>query len=258
MVTPQLFIAKVMHKRFFPRVNAFTYKVYYLNLPLAQLEALPKNLVFAVDRPALFSFYRHDYGGHDGGDLRAWAINLFAQYGHKADAYAIHLITMPRIFGYAFNPVSFWMAYDHDQKLRGVIAEVNNTFGETHNYLCVTSDGAPITPQDWLGTEKVFHVSPFLERSGQYAFRFHERGKNLGIWIDYKDAKGERQLATSLIGQHKALSTAALREAFFAIPFVTLKTIALIHWQALVLVFKKVRYICKPPQLAARHSRTQK
>lgn len=249
-------MAKVMHKRFFPRENAFTYSVYYLSLPLTQLDRLPQNAVFAVDRFALFSFHRKDYGARDGSDLRTWAVKLLAQHGHDAETDELVLVTMPRILGYAFNPVSFWMAYDKDGRLRAVLAEVNNTFGETHSYLCIPPDGAPINPQEWMTAEKLFHVSPFLERKGHYAFRFHEHEKSLGIWIDFFLEKDKKQLATSLVGQREPLTAAALIRAFVAIPFVTLKTIFLIHWQALVLAFKKIRYIDKPPQHAVRHSRS--
>lgn len=254
---PQLFMAKVMHKRFFPRINAFTYGVYYLSLPLSVLDKLPRTFIFNIDGPALFSFYRKDYGARDGSDLHVWVKRLFAQHGHALDGCEVILITMPRICGYAFNPVSFWMAYDQNGNIRAVLAEVNNTFGETHSYLCANQGMHPITQHQWMKAEKFFHVSPFLERKGEYAFRFHDAGKTLGLWIDYFHENGEKQLATSLTGHRVTLTNSALIKAFLAIPFVTLKTILLIHWQALILFFKKIRYINKPPQLATRHSHSK-
>lgn len=257
-MTPQLFIAKTMHRRFFPAANQFVYKVYYLALPLSTLPALPHSLVFAVNRPALFSFYAKDYGGRDGGDLKSWAIALFAQHGiaqQTLESGEIILITMPRILGYAFNPVSFWLCFDAANQLRAVIAEVNNTFGETHSYLCANPDGGVLDAQTWLHAEKIFHVSPFLSRKGTYLFRFNPQPKGLGIWIDYFMEADKKQLATSLIGTLVPFSQQALLKAFFAIPFVTLKTIFLIHWQALMLALKKIRYHNKPPQHPTRSSK---
>lgn len=253
-LTPQLFMAKVMHKRLFPRVNAFTYGVYYLCLPLSVLDRLPRDFIFNIDGPALFSFYRKDYGARDGSDLHTWVTQLFVQHGHALDGCEVFLITMPRIFGYAFNPVSFWIAYDQNDSIRAVLAEVNNTFGETHSYLCANRGTQPIASHQWIRSEKLFHVSPFLERKGEYAFRFHDAGKTLGLWIDYFHENGEQQLATSLTGHRVALTRSALIKVFLAIPFVTLKTILLIHWQALILFLKKTRYINKPPQRPERHS----
>jgi uncharacterized protein len=255
-MTPQIFMAKTMHKRFFPRENHFVYSVYYLALPLSQLKKSPNNFVFRLNRFALFSFYEKDYGPRDGSDLQAWAINLFKQHSVVLDGCEIMLFTMPRILGYAFNPVSFWMCCDAQKNLRAVIAEVNNTFGETHSYLCVPHDGTVIDPDGWLKAEKLFHVSPFLERKGDYVFRFNAGTDKVAIWIDYFVENNKKQLTTSLIGTLQPFSNAALLKAFLAIPFVTIKTIVLIHWQALVLAFKKIRYIDKPEQLNVRSSRT--
>lgn len=254
---PQLFMAKTMHKRFFPRVNQFVYSVYYLALPLSSLNKLPKSFVFNVNKFALFGFYEKDYGARDGSNLQTWAKNLFLQHGVDVPNGEIVLYTMPRILGYAFNPVSFWMWFDAARQLRAVIAEVNNTFGETHSYLCVNPDGSALDPDCWMTAKKLFHVSPFLERKGSYAFRFKAEAEKLGIWIDFYLEEGQKQLATSLIGQMIPFSKTTLLKAFLAIPFVTLKTIILIHWQALVLSMKKIRYIDKPPQLSVRSSLTE-
>ena len=253
---PQIFVAKTMHKRFFPRENHFIYSVYYLALPLSQLKQLLQGTMFSVNRFALFSFYEKDYGARDGSPLEVWARNLFVQHGVDIPDGEIVLFTMPRILGYAFNPVSFWMCFDVQKNLRAVIAEVNNTFGETHSYICVNKDGAPIDPEAWLKAEKLFHVSPFLERKGSYAFRFNVGAEKLAIWIDYFVEAGQKQLATSLIGTLIPFSNVTLLKAFLAIPFVTIKTIILIHWQAVVLAFKKIRYIDKPQQLSTRSSMT--
>lgn len=256
-ISPQLFMAKTMHKRFFPRENHFIYSVYYLALPLSQLKQLPEDFVFGVNRFALFSFYEKDYGRRDGSDLQAWAENLFKQHGVMLEQCEIVLTTMPRILGYAFNPVSFWLCFDAQKNLRAVIAEVNNTFGETHSYLCVNNDGSPLDSETWSRSEKLFHVSPFLERKGTYAFRFKTGVDTLAIWIDYFSEEGKKQLATSLIGGLQPFNHAGLFRAFLTIPFVTLKTIALIHWQALVLACNRIRYIDKPGQLKVRSSKTR-
>ena len=137
---------------------------------------------------------------------------------------------------------------DEDQNIRAVLSEVHNTFGEHHSYLCKKEDLSPIESNDWLHAEKLFHVSPFLEREGSYAFRFSYKDDKLGVWIDYFDSKGNLQLMTSLVGKLHPLTNRTIRKVFWSHPLVTLKTILLIHWQAAKLVFKRIKYISKPQQ----------
>ncbi len=252
-MTAQLLTAKVMHKRLLPRVNVFTYSIYYYVLPLSALSVLP----VARNRPGLTGFYDRDHGARDGGDLASWARDLLSRYGVTAADGEIVLVAMPRILGYVFNPVSFWLCHDRGGALRAVICEVNNTFGESHSYLCAHHDGRVITREDWLAAAKLFHVSPFLEREGSYQFRFDSRPESFAVWIDFYDTAGNKKLLTSLIGTLSPLTPAAVRGAFWRHPLVTIKAILLIHWQAVKLVACGIRHIRKPPQRTEKTSATR-
>lgn len=257
VMTSAIYTAKVMHKRLFPKVNQFTYGVYYLALPLDQLGRLDDGWRFGVNRRALVSFHERDHGARDGSPLEPWIRGILAKHAAHVAITDITLITMPRIFGYVFNPVSFWMCFDASQQLRAVLAEVHNTFGEAHNYLIVHADGRAIAADDLLYARKIFHVSPFLPREGSYQFRFAYNPESMGVTINYHDAEGQLQLITMLSGQFKAFNPMNLRRAFWQHKLVTLKTISLIHYQAIKLIAKGVRYIVKPSQLVARLSVTQ-
>lgn len=252
-----IYTAKVMHKRLFPKVNQFTYGVYYLALPLDQLGRLDDGWRFGVNRRALVSFHERDHGARDGSPLEPWIRGILAEHAAHVAITDITLITMPRIFGYVFNPVSFWMCFDASQQLRAVLAEVHNTFGEAHNYLIVHADGRALAADDLLYARKIFHVSPFLPREGSYQFRFAYNPESMGVTINYYDAEGQLQLITMLSGQFNAFNRMNLRRAFWQHKLVTLKTISLIHYQAIKLIAKGVRYIVKPSQLVARLSVTQ-
>lgn len=244
VITPQLYTAKVMHKRFFPKENAFHYGIYYFALPL------PASSVPGC----LASFHTKDVGKRDGSDPTPWVRNILADYDLDRKTQNIILVTMPRVLGYVFNPVSFYLCLDNANALRAVLCEVHNTFGEQHSYLCANPDHAPIIADQWLEAEKVFHVSPFLERCGNYKFRFDFTADKLGIWIDYYDIHQQKQLVTSLVGSFTPLTSRASRQAFWRHPLVAVKAITLIHWQALKLVMKGIRYIAKPSQLPQRIS----
>lgn len=245
-IAPQIFTAKVMHKRIFPKENSFTYGVYYLALPLP-----------AAPIPGRLSrFDASDVGCRDGSDPSVYAKEILGEYGLEKATQHIMLITMPRVLGYIFNPVSFYLCLDQTKRLKAVIAEVHNTFGEQHAYLCAKADHAPIEADEWLEADKLFHVSPFLEREGHYRFRFSLQDNKLGIWIDYYDKEKNKQLLTALTGSLQPLTKQSLRKAFLSHPLVTLKTIMLIHRQALKLVRKRIPYIPKPKQHEQKTSGT--
>lgn len=257
-IVPQILRGQVMHKRLLPRVNGFTYGIYYLCLPLSAQAVYSDGWRFGMDRAALTSFFRCDHGDRSGGDLQAWAQNILASEG-VTDIGQIMLLAMPRTFGHAFNPVSFWLCFSvKDKGLRAVICEVNNTFGETHSYVCLPEQGTVIGADDWLQAKKVFHVSPFLPRDGGYKFRFSIRDNQVGIWIDYYDAARNKQLLTALTGKLEPLNRNNLRRAFWAHPAVALVALARIHWHALRLCLKHIKYIPKPVQLKSKTSRTER
>lgn len=243
---------KVMHGRLFPKANHFVYRIYYLALPLKQLDNLP----IATNRFSPLSFYNKDHGARDGGNLEAWVHSILDQYDCKDAKANITLICMPRIFGYVFNPVSFWLCRDDKGSLRAVLCEVNNTFGETHSYLCRHEDHRMIKAGDRLKAEKLFHVSPMLERKGHYTFRFDSNDQDFKTSIDFYDASGAKQLVTSLTGTFKAMDRSSLRHAFWMYPLITFKAIILIHWQAIKLLSKGIKYISRPAQKTDRLSAT--
>jgi uncharacterized protein len=270
-IEPQIFTAQVMHKRHFPAVNTFTYNVYYLSLPIQHLDNTDLNQNLAINKLSYIAFHTKHHGQKDDTPLADWIRNILSQNGLSDIIQHIKLITMPCILGYVFNPVSFWVCLDNDKKPRAVLCQVNNTFGETHNYLCMHDDARVIMADDVLLADKIFHVSPFLQRSGFYKFRFafseysaqnngagdKQNNNKIAIWIDYYDEHHKKQLSTSLIGRMVPLKKSTLRYMFFRYPLVTLKAIFLIHLQALKLITKGIKYIAKPKQKQDKISKTQ-
>lgn len=236
-----LLIADVAHARQRPAKNSFHYHVYYLCFGLSKLSQMARLALFSVDRFNLFSFKTAHYGG----DPEAWIRNQLTSWNVTQADGEIVLLTMPRVLGYAFNPVSFWFCLDKAGTLRAVLADVSNTFGERHAYLLFHDDQQPIGRDDVFSSDKVFHVSPFIKVDGHYEFRFVYGPEKVGVWIDHHDDDG-LLLTTSLVGKRHALTSLALLRCFFRYPLVTFKVIGLIHYQALKLFLKGVRYHVKP------------
>jgi DUF1365 family protein len=121
---------------------------------------------------------------------------------------------------------------------------VTNTYGDRHSYLCHQPDRAPITREDTITAQKIFHVSPFQPVEGRYDFRFDIRPDRIGIWIDYTTPGGG--LFTNLIGPRLPLTNSGILASAFRRPFGSRRVLALIHWQALKLWLKKVRFNNRP------------
>jgi DUF1365 family protein len=233
--------AKVFHARLRPARNSFRYGALYFTVPLSEFVKRRRGLL-SIDGHNLFNLRTRDYG--DGKCARSWIARVLSEWRVPADG-EIVLVTMPRIFGYAFNPVNFWLCRDPDGGLRAVLAEVNNTFGERHCYLCFHEDRRAILPHDVLTARKVFHVSPFLESKGEYTFRFSSGHDRFAATIDLADENGPL-LRTSLAGALAPATSARLLRALLANPLLPFKTIALIHYQAAKLFLKRVRHVHKP------------
>lgn len=233
--------------------NAFRYGVDYVLLEPEVAQPLPR--FFARNRRGFMSLHDIDHGGPRGaGRGAAWVREaLAAQRLDRAAGGKLLLLAQPRVLGHVFNPVSFWLCHDGEGRLRVVIAEVNNTFGQRHSYLCHRDDLAPIGPGDRLAARKVFHVSPFQPVAGGYNFRFDIRPDRIGIWIDYA-APGGGLLAT-LTGRRAPLATRGILGAALRRPFGSRRVLTLIHWQALRLWWKRAPFRRVPPPPAEEVSR---
>ena len=255
-VKPKILFGDVMHKRLFPKVNEFSYSIYYMALPLSKINQALENKYLKLNRWGFLSFYNKDHGDRSGADLNLWAQKILTDNNINDVNVEIILLTMPRVLGYVFNPVSFWYCYSRDSKLRAIIAEVNNTFGESHTYICAFDNKDQITKEDTFHSQKLFHVSPFLQREGGYQFRFAINDKSMGAWIDYYSENKEKQLITVLTGQFSDLTLQSCRRAFWKYPLITIKAILLIHWQALKLFAKRCEYAPKPVQIMDKITKT--
>lgn len=242
--TPQLCLGHVMHRRLRPRVNAFVYPVFYVQLPLRALADCGRG-IFSVDRWNLLALHCADHGPRDGSPLLPWICRLLREHGLPDDG-EIVLQTFPRVLGYVFNPVSFWFCHDRQGALIAVLAEVNNTFGGHHSYL-LHEHGRALPDGAELRADKCFHVSPFCQVEGAYRFRFRRQGASQVARIDYADADGDL-LLTSISGRPQGWSGGRLLAAFLRMPLLTLGVIWRIHWQAFRLWCKGVPFVgARPP-----------
>lgn len=231
--------------------NAFRYSVDYVLLD-AEADLKTPGL-FARNGRGLTALNDIDHGGAPkDGRGAAWVREVLE--AHQITGVArIELLAQPKVLGHVFNPVSFWLCRREDDSLIAVIAEVTNTFGDRHSYLVNHSDLRPIGPDDRMQATKIFHVSPFQPVEGGYEFRFDITDARIGIWIDY--SRGQGGLIATLTGPRRALTNRSIVKAVIRRPFGSRRVLALIHWQALKLWFKKATYRPRPVPPAEEVSR---
>ena len=237
---------EIGHRRTRPTTNAFSYRGFCLRLPLSRLDELAGRGVAYNARGAV-AFRDRDHGPRDGSPLLPWIRGVLARESIDADG-EIVLHAFPRMLGYLFAPVSFWVAHDRQGRVRAVLAEVCNTFGERHDYLVAHDDGRPIASGEVLEARKRFHVSPFCEVRGRYAFRFHFAPSRWLARVDYHDDAGNPGplLETWISGSAEPLDRPGVRRLLRRYRWFTLGVILRIHWQAARLAWKRVPSFAKP------------
>lgn len=246
-----LYPGEVMHARLKPFGHRFVYSVFSLLIDLDRLdEAGRMSRLFSVNAGNLASFHESDHVEHQGETVRQYADRLMAAAGLDRRAARVLLLCYPRIFGYVFNPISVYFAYDDDGNLVALIYAVRNTFGERHSYV------APIVAGD-LGPEgvrqsrtKIFHVSPFIDLGARYHFRILPPGRAVRLRI-HETEQGEPLLAATFAGRARIFDTPGLAACLLKFPLMTWKIVAGIHWEALKLWLKGARFRKSPPAPAA-------
>lgn len=238
-----LYRGRTVHVRFTPFAHRLGYDIYQILIDVDRLEeAGAGRRWFKVNRFAPMAFHEADHGDRSGGPLRPWVEAHFQRAGVDLMGGPIRLLCFPRVLGFVFNPISVFFGHRPDGTLAGVLYEVNNTFGDTHAYVAPAT-GAAIERQQ---ADKILHVSPFFDVSGRYAFTLRPPGATLSLVID-KHVEGARDHLATLKATRRPFVDAELAKAFFAIPFLTLKVVAGIHWEALKLFLKGARYHARPP-----------
>ncbi len=239
-----LYAGEVMHQRMRPFGHRFQYRVFSLSIDLDRLkEADRQSALFSVNRGNLVSFHEEDHAA--GGGLRSYADRLLAEACVERPA-KILLVCYPRILGYVFNPLSVYYAFDGNDAPVALIYEVRNTFGERHSYVCPVEREEICESGIRQSCDKLLYVSPFIATNMRYHFRMLPPGREIRWRILETDAEGPL-LAATFCGRERPLTSRALGHLLAAIPFLTVKIMAGIHWQALKLWLKGAVYIRRPP-----------
>lgn len=239
MTVSALYTGTVIHQRFRPRQHRLRYRMAQLLIDIDELEVLAGRLrLFSRNRFNLVAFHDRDYGDRSGRNLRQQVEAHLQAAGIDFDGGPIRLLTMPRIFGHVFNPISTWFCYARDGRLVATIYEVTNTFGDRHFYAIRAE--ARQNGSVHQSCAKTLYVSPFMDLDMRYDFALKPPGESVALVVNGSDAAGKLIMA-SFTGRRRALDDGALLAMLFGLPLLTLRVVAGIHWEALKLWTKGIR-----------------
>ena len=264
-MTAALYTGDVIHKRLRPVPHALRYRVFALYAGLDELAALDRSLRwFSLGRFNMASFDPRDHGGagpaargqrdphRDLADLERRMTEVADAALGRGVARRISILCYPRVLGYAFNPVTTYFVEDAAGRLRLMIYEVNNTFGERHTYV-LPVEANPAGGALAQEARKVFYVSPFNQVEGRYGFRVTRPGETVTLGVSLKTADGPL-LKAHFHGRRRPLDDRTIAAAFFRMPLMTLKVIAGIHLEAARLWLKGLRIVRRPKPPASPFS----
>ena len=243
ILSSQIFRGVVVHERFIPQSHKFSYPISFFGFDLTELKLINAQAsIFGYNEARPLRLNDSDY-------LHGSPEPIIEQLDRllPAEEPRQHtmLISSPKYFGYAFNPVNFHLRIE-GRRLLCAVAEVNNTFGDRHVY--PLTDLEQIDDQTWTTRcMKDFHVSPFNDMTGEYRFTFRIEENEIFLGIDlYKD--GACVMKTYIQGQGQSLTNGSIFRYALCHPFDTaLNSMPRIVWQAAVLYYKKKMRVFKRP-----------
>ena len=241
-----IYFGKVRHRRFRPVPHQFYYSVFMAFMDIDRIKELTGiSRLLSYNRFNWASYDERDHFGDPALSLRQRLERDAAANGISLPDGQVFLLTHLRYLGYNFNPVSFFYCFDAQERLQLILAEVNSTFGESHNYWLWHYNQLPSSNARRYRSAKVLHVSPFMGMKLDYTFTFTAPDLKLVAHMDTIE-DGKPFFDATLNLDRRPWSARSLHRALFSHPWMTAKVICAIHWEALRLYLKKVPVFTHP------------
>ncbi len=239
----------IRHRRFSPLVNTFRYRLFLTYLDLAELpHVFTRHPLWSSDRFNIAWFRRRDHLGDPHIPLDRAVRNLVqARLGIRPMG-PIHLLTHLRYLGYCFNPVSFYYCFeDNARDVEAIVTEIHNTpWLEEHCYVFgKASNTHPHAGWRQHRFPKSFHVSPFMEMTIQYDWRFQVPGEAIHVHMNLAN-KDTKRFDATLSLKRIPMTRRTMTQMLLVYPPMTWKVTAMIYFQALRLKLKGAPFHSHP------------
>ena len=247
-MTHAVYWGQVAHTRFAPKEHSFSYGLFFLGIDLGALKESGIRLFPLLDTktPALCSLRNRDYLEDNDTPIIDKLVTVLHRCGDERGFARALLLTMPRVLGYVFNPVNFYLCFSEEGEITSLLCEVSNTFGERHIYHSAQGSKIPNSNRIEFPLTKEFYVSPFIAVSGDYTVGVTLSEHYLAVEVALSQ-EGSPRLSASLSGVPHPLVRPNLVQTIFKFPFCNLMTMFRIHWQAVVLLLLRgVSVFMKP------------
>jgi len=240
------------HQRTKPTLHSFRYKVFQIWLDTERPELIDQiSIWWSTKKPNLVRFDRKKF--------MPGPCNLYAQVCEKIRHQTgnqfngkVFLLANLSYWGYCINPVSFYCCYEDDE-LRYFLSEVHNTpWGERFTYVHDIPDTNPLEGNS--GThiaqfDKAFHVSPFMPMDLDYEWQYKIENQQILICMNLMH-DGAQIFNATLNLQGSQLTRNQANWLPFKYPFMCIKVVGAIYWNALRLWLKRVPFFSHPDRSA--------
>jgi len=239
----------VRHFRFKPVKHKLCYRVFSFLIDVDEFDQIAReNKYFSRNRFNLFSFYDRDHSGKKGMTVVDFIRGQLEDAQIEANG-KIKILFYPRMFGYAFNPITVYYCYDMQDNLIAILYNVRNTFGGRHGYLIKVRDEHQGNHFIEQSTDKLFHVSPFIDMDMRYNFKIKDPSDHLTVSVRV-DEDGEMLLNTNYSGRGTPITDKKLKGLIWRYPLMTIKVVMAIHYEAVKLLLKGLRLRAGAPDPA--------
>ena len=254
-----IYEGQVRHRRFAPKYHDFTYKVFMVYLDLQELDTVfSKTRLWSMSSFALCRFQQKDYfEGRSDASLYDMVADKVEQELDFRPTGNICMLANLRYYGFVMNPIVCYYCFnDAGDKLEAVVAEVTNTpWKERHIYVLDMRNESASSP---VLFDKEMHVSPFQPMDMVYRWKGQTPNKKLLMHFDMFSKgtlneqgdmatdKGSIVFDATLAMQRRAMTASNMRKVIISYPWMTMKVLLAIYWQALKLWLKGIAFIGHP------------
>ena len=245
-----IYTGTVRHRRYHPFEREFSYPVFMVYLDINDLDnVISRSIFWNIDKPAMVSFNRKDFHGDFGVPLDTAVRDTVESRTGVRPKGRIRMLAHLRYFGYCFNPVTFYYCFSrNDDSVDYILAEVTNTpWKERHAYVLSASLERG-NSEIKSNMKKELHVSPFWDMDHMYEWVFSSPKDKLNVFMkNFKE--GDHVFDASLSMSRMEMNKNNLLKSVFRFPFMTIKVVFWIHFQAFILWLKGATFYTHPSKV---------